>query len=176
MSSCIHAFEVEDLALGAVHGSERRALEAHVAECADCRASLVAFEEERELFARRAEAMDPPPLAIALSHVRPHAPFVDAFVRFVRAAFSSSRIVHGVLSGAACAAALAFVVSGGASRSSDDETTMAADVIMQSRRHLASFAPAEPVACADTRTEHAELLACADDPRAVCEAMTMSNQ
>jgi hypothetical protein len=172
MNPCARAFEVEDLALGA----DDRALLDHLDTCASCRASLAAFEEERELFALRASAADlAPPADLAEKLTARATPLTNVRAIFSRArdAGASWRIVHGVLAAFACAAALVFVVGEGGARVFVEQVEPAGSPAM-SERQISSYMPAEPVACAVVAKEHRGAEMCADDPRRVCEPMSVA--
>jgi anti-sigma factor RsiW len=53
MNTCARVEEVEDMVLGVLGGAARRAIEEHLASCAECREARADFEEERALFAVR---------------------------------------------------------------------------------------------------------------------------
>ncbi len=189
MTSCAYALDVEDLALGHVAGAERVALEAHVAECAACRASLAAFEEERALFARRADAVAlPPHIGPAITARVRLGSLSEIAVGAARAAYGSWRVVHGVLGVAACVAAFLFVASAGvgsagaigavhAAHAANDEPVAAAELVSMPFAHLASFVPQEPVACVTNEpalsVQGSEALACgAGEP--ICAAVAVA--
>jgi hypothetical protein len=177
--SCPHTIDVEELVLDQACGASRRALEQHVASCDDCRAALAEFEEERALFARRAEAIELPAQVGRALEARARlddacAPLgsigariawsLGALLRLARAAVASWRVVHGVLGAAALAGAFACVMNRGAAAppidgtaADDSSTAPLARLALASREvagfsiaRIASFAPDEPVACVTT--------------------------
>jgi hypothetical protein len=171
--SCPHTIDVEELALDRASGAARHALEQHVAECADCHAALVFFEEERALFARRAEAIELPARVGEGLAARARLRSIDAqlasalgaLVRLAREAAASWRVVHGVLGAAAFAGAFAFVMHVGAAApnmlqspdgaaAAESSSAPLARFALASREvaglslaSIASFTPGEPVAC-----------------------------
>lgn len=72
MTSCVHLESIEDLALGRISGARAAELRAHLEVCDDCALAHVELGEERELFVRRASAVEPPP-ALVLPQVAPQA-------------------------------------------------------------------------------------------------------
>lgn len=142
MRSCTRIPEVEDMVLGLIGGDEARELAAHLAACAACRAERDAFVAERALFLARAPLVAPP----AVHRVAGKSNGPGAFVAL------------------ACAAAVVLAGNVGALR-------VDATIAPAPREPMASFAPAEPMACDDPRqVERAPAV-----DRAVCEERVTSS-
>lgn len=73
MTSCVHLESVEELVLGNITGARASELRAHLETCDECALAHVELAEERELFVRRASAVEAPP-ALVLPKAAPPAP------------------------------------------------------------------------------------------------------
>ena len=101
MKPCAHIEALEALALGdgaSGAGNADAWLEAHVAECAACSAELDRLLEERELFVRRARAVDVP--------LDPSGVFAELDRR--RERFRKSGVLASMVAAAAACVAMAF--------------------------------------------------------------------
>lgn len=154
MTSCAQFVDIEELVTGELVPSHAARLRAHASECSECAAELRLATAERELFARRAAAVEPPPPALAFALRERLASEASGDPSSRRTAQVRSMVRRFVRRGhvsAACAAAL-FVVAafsrlGTGTMTVTAQVSGAADGELASSGMLASFGAAEPLAC-----------------------------
>ncbi len=159
MTSCVHLESVEDLVLGTLAADRAEELRAHLHHCDHCALARSMFEEERELFARRAEVADvvaPPPQLTFPAPARPrHVAQLASLGKLARRAMRSQALP---------ALAAAFFLFAGVSRlgtstsrtSATPESSVASEADQDLRGGVnATMRPAEPLSCATDDTNAA---------------------